>query len=156
MANFTRRGALMTGGAMIALAGCGEAAKPAGPDANAAFDAVAKTWLDELAKSSPTYATQLGDHRFDAELPDVSETGRKARAAQVKATQETLAAIDHAALSRDNQVDAAMLAESRGPKPSARKRCRTGRGIRRAIKAAREARCTALWRAILVRCPSAS
>lgn len=112
MANFTRRGALMTGGAMIALAGCGEAAKPAGPDANAAFDAVAKTWLDEMAKSSPTYATQLGDHRFDAELPDVSETGRKARAAQVKATQDKLAGIDRTALSRDNQVDAAMLAES--------------------------------------------
>lgn len=112
MAAFTRRGALMTGGAMIALAGCGEAAKPPVPDANAEFEGLAKSWLDELARSSPTYATQLGDHRFDGELPDVSETGRKARAAQVKATQDKLAAMDRAALSRDNQVDAAMLTES--------------------------------------------
>ncbi len=112
MTKFTRRGALMTGGAMIALAGCSEAAKPPTPDANAEFEGIAKTWLDELARSSPTYATQLGDHRFDGGLPDVSEAGRKARAAQVKATKDKLAAMDRAALSRDNQVDAAMLTES--------------------------------------------
>ena len=111
-AYLTRRGALMSGGALAVLAGCGEAAKPPAADANAAFEALAKTWLDELAKSSPSYATQLGDHRFDGELPDVSETGRKARSAQVKATQDKLAALDHSALSRDNQVDAAMLSES--------------------------------------------
>lgn len=111
-ANFTRRGALMTGGALAVLAGCGETAKLPAADANATFDALSKAWLDELAKSSPTYATQLGDHRFDGELPDVSEAGRKARAAQVKAAQDKLAAIDHGALSRDNQVDAAMLSES--------------------------------------------
>ena len=54
MAHLTRRGALMSGGALVALAACGEAAKPPAPDANAAFDALSKTWLDELALSSPS------------------------------------------------------------------------------------------------------
>ena len=108
----TRRGALMTGGALAALAACGEAQKPSAPDANVGFDTLSKSWLDDLARSSPVYATQLGDHRFDADLPDVSEAGRSARLAQVKAAQTKLAAIDRAALSRENQVDAAMLAES--------------------------------------------
>ena len=108
----TRRGALMSGGAMIALTACGEARKPpAAPDANAGFDALSKSWLDDLARSSPVYATGLGDHRFDGELPDVSDAGRAARMAQVKATQAKLAALDRATLSRDNQVDAAMIAE---------------------------------------------
>jgi len=112
MINFTRRSALMAGGALAALAACGEAAKPAASSADADFEAMAKTWLDELASSSPAYATQLGDHRYDGELPDVSEAGRKARSAQVKAMQGKLAALDRSALSRDNQVDAAMLSES--------------------------------------------
>jgi len=109
----TRRGALMTGGAMIALAACGEAQKPpAAPDANAGFDALSKSWLDGLASSSPVYATALGDHRFDGDLPDISDSGRAARMTQVKATQAKLAALDRTTLSRDNQVDAAMIAES--------------------------------------------
>jgi uncharacterized protein (DUF885 family) len=112
MTNLTRRSALMTGGALIALAACGEAQKPPAPEANSAFDALSKAWLDQLAGASPVYATQLGDHRFDAELPDLSEAGRTSRMAQVKATQTALAAIDLATLSRENQVDAAMLAES--------------------------------------------
>ena len=112
MANFTRRSALMAGGALAALAACGPSSETPAADANAEFETLAKSWLDELARSSPSYATQLGDHRFDGELPDVSESGRKARAAQVRATQEKLAAMDRSALSRDNQVDAAMLAES--------------------------------------------
>lgn len=113
MTQLTRRSALMTGGALIALAACGEAQKPpAAPDANAGFDALSKSWLDELASSSPVYATALGDHRFDGELNDISDAGRAARMAQVKATQTKLAALDHATLSRDNQVDAAMMSES--------------------------------------------
>ncbi len=109
----TRRGAVMTGGAMLALAACGEAQKPpATADANADFDAISKTWLDQLASSSPVYATALGDHRFDGDLPDVSEAGRTARMTQVKATKAKLATLDHATLSRDNQVDAAMIGES--------------------------------------------
>ena len=111
----TRRGALMSGGAMIALTACGEAQKPlAAPDANAGFDGLSKSWLDELASASPAYATALGDHRFDGELPDISAAGRAARMAQVKATQTKLAALDRAKLTRDNQVDAAMINASGG------------------------------------------
>ncbi len=114
MTNLTRRGALMNGGAMLALAACSEAQKPPAlaTEANAEFDALSKSWLDNLAASSPTYATQLGDHRFDALLPEVSATGRAARMTQVKATQAKLATLDRTTLTRDNQVDATMIAES--------------------------------------------
>jgi hypothetical protein len=53
----------------------------------------------------------MGDHRFDAEMDDVSTTGRAAKATLISETRTALAAIDRSKLSRDNQVDAAMLDE---------------------------------------------
>jgi uncharacterized protein (DUF885 family) len=102
--------ALVSSVALAPLAGCG---KPAvtGPSADDAFKALGDKWLDGVARLNPTYATFLGDHRFDAELDDVSAAGRAARSAFSKEISDGLAAIDRAKLSRDNQVDAAMLSE---------------------------------------------
>jgi uncharacterized protein (DUF885 family) len=105
----SRRTALMSGAAAVAVAACRES-KPAGPSADEAFTALGAKWLDGYARTRPAGATGLGDHRFDSEIDDVSATGRAARLALVKETTDALAAIDHAKLSRDNQVDAAMLA----------------------------------------------
>jgi len=102
--------ALASSVALAPLLGCGEQ-KPAGSSADDAFKALGEKWLDATARLNPAYATFLGDHRFDAELDDVSATGRAARAALTKETNDALAAIDRTKLSRDNQVDAAMLAE---------------------------------------------
>ncbi len=112
----SRRNALKAGGALastVALApltGCGEPA-PKGPTVDDAFSALTTKWLDDTARLNPVYATYLGNHKYDAELDDVSPAGRTARSALTAETKTALAAIDRTKLSRDNQVDAAMLSE---------------------------------------------
>jgi uncharacterized protein (DUF885 family) len=55
------------------------------------------------------FATALGDHRFDGDLDDMSDAGRAQGIAWAKRLLADLQAIDRSALSRANQVDAAML-----------------------------------------------
>ena len=118
MTVLSRRGAMLlaSSAALTPLIGCKPSARqPAPAPANtvdADFAKIAQTWMDATAKAMPSYATALGDHRFDAELDDVSETGRAVRAQIVKDTKTALSAIDRTKLSRDNQVDAAMLADA--------------------------------------------
>jgi len=82
-------------------------AAAASPDAR--FDALSKRYIDEFGRYSPVSATQLGDHRFDSELDDLSAAGRARTLAWVKGVLGELQGIDHSQLSRANQVDAAML-----------------------------------------------
>lgn len=84
-------------------------AEAAAKSADARFADVSKRYIDALARFSPVYATQLGDHRFDDRLPDITAKGRAAQAGFERGLLAELAAIDRAALSRDNQVDAALL-----------------------------------------------
>ena len=77
--------------------------------ADAAFAALAKRWLDESMALSPVSATQIGDHRFDAELDDLSLAGRERALAFAKAMRAELDRIGIAELSRENQVDALIL-----------------------------------------------
>lgn len=58
---------------------------------------------------SPVTATQTGDHRFDAQIDDLSASGRQRSLDAGKKLLATLDAIDVARLSRENQVDAAIL-----------------------------------------------
>ena len=58
---------------------------------------------------SPVFATQTGDHRFDAELDDFSAEGRAKGLAFSRQLLEELERIDRSKLSRENQVDAAVL-----------------------------------------------
>src|SRR5690349_18188314 len=46
--------------------------------ADAKFDAIGKRWLDGYVRLNPVYATQIGDHRFDATIDDYSTAGRAA------------------------------------------------------------------------------
>jgi uncharacterized protein (DUF885 family) len=84
-----------------------DAATPTAADAK--FEAAARRFVDEFGRYSPVSATQLGDHRFDAELDDLSAAGRARTLAWVKAMLGELQAIDHAQLSRANQVDLGVL-----------------------------------------------
>jgi len=77
--------------------------------ADAAFAGLAAKFLDEGLALSPVTATAIGDHRFDAELDDMSAAGRQKSADWAKAMLVTLDAIDTSALSRENQVDALIL-----------------------------------------------
>ncbi len=73
------------------------------------FEALSKRYIDEFGRYSPVSATQLGDHRFDGELDDLSPAGRARSLAWTKSVLDELQAIESARLSRANQVDAAML-----------------------------------------------
>jgi len=81
----------------------------AATSADARFQALAARFVDEFGRYSPVYATALGDHRHDAGLDDLSAAGRARSLGWVKGLQAELAAIDRGTLSRDHQVDAAML-----------------------------------------------
>ncbi|MBU6372366.1 MAG: DUF885 family protein, partial [Alphaproteobacteria bacterium] len=107
-----RLGALTAG---VAFAGlpivAGEAhAYPRGRRAaNKTFGVIARLWLDTMLRASPVNATQIGDHRFDARLDDVSNWARQASVAQAKMLLTELRKVPRADLSQGNRVDAALL-----------------------------------------------
>jgi uncharacterized protein (DUF885 family) len=91
------------------LACCVTPASAATGQADARFDALSKRYVEEFGRYAPVSATQLGDHRFDKELDDLSAAGRARTLAWTKGVLAELQAIDRAQLSRSSQVDAAML-----------------------------------------------
>ncbi|MBJ6983766.1 DUF885 domain-containing protein [Luteimonas sp. MC1750] len=104
----------------LSLAACqGQATTPPTPAAGAAapsetaqdqaFAALAARFLDEGLALSPVAATQIGDHRFDAELDDLSAEGRRKSADWTRGMLAALDGIDAATLSREHQVDALIL-----------------------------------------------
>ena len=104
-----------------ALAACQGQAPTAAPDAStpatdpaaarqdAKFADLSKRWLDGWMRLNPVYATQVGDHRFDAEIDDYSAQARQNVVDFSKKMLAELDAIDAAGLSRENQVDAMIL-----------------------------------------------
>jgi len=116
-----RRSLLAVAVLTAALAGCNREA-PTAPattqygsaattpsQADAAFAELSKRYLDEVMKLSPISATQIGDHRFDAEVDNLSAAGRQAGLDFSRRYLAELDAIDLAQLSRDNHVDALIL-----------------------------------------------
>jgi uncharacterized protein (DUF885 family) len=77
--------------------------------ADTAFAALSKRYLEEGLALSPVAATQIGDHRHDSQLDDLSAAGRKKMLDWNKAMLAELARTDASALSRENQVDALIL-----------------------------------------------
>ncbi len=106
---------------VAALAGCQPADAPttaaapaAGQQAadaavDAAFADLSKRALDTWMQLSPVSATQIGDHRYDSELDDLSVAGQQKTVDAYKALLGELDKIDVAKLGRENQVDAAIL-----------------------------------------------
>ncbi|EKT4446414.1 TPA: DUF885 domain-containing protein [Stenotrophomonas maltophilia] len=106
---------------VAALAGCQPADAPtnastpatsqqAGDAAvDAAFADLSKRALDTWMQLSPVSATQIGDHRYDSELDDLSAAGQQKTLAAYKALLSELDKIEVAKLGRENQVDAAIL-----------------------------------------------
>ncbi|KLJ00357.1 DUF885 domain-containing protein [Luteimonas sp. FCS-9] len=116
-----RRSLLAVAVLTAALAGCnreapsapasaqeGAAATAASP-ADAAFAELSKRYLDEAMALSPVSATQIGDHRFDTEIDDLSAAGRQAGLDFNRRYLAELDAIDFDKLSRENRVDALIL-----------------------------------------------
>ena len=78
--------------------------------ADRSFAALSRRWLDGSLRLSPAQATQTGDHRFDHMIDDVSAQGRANSKRFAQDTLHSLQRIEVGALSRANQVDAALLA----------------------------------------------
>jgi uncharacterized protein (DUF885 family) len=105
MTAFNRRLALALMGSSMMIPA---AAAATGEDTR--FEALAKRWLEGFLSTQPVTATQIGDHRFDGEIDDMSAAARARRTALWQALLAELSRLDRAKLSRDNQVDAAILA----------------------------------------------
>ncbi|WP_417475181.1 DUF885 domain-containing protein [Luteimonas mephitis] len=86
----------------------GTAATP-DAQADAAFAALSQEWLDGWLQLNPVNATQVGDHRFDDQLDDLSAAGRQKGVDFNKQILARLDAMDASKLSRENQVDALIL-----------------------------------------------
>ena len=112
------RTTLLAATLIAALAGCQPATPPAAGNtttattpsaADAAFAEFSQRVLQQWMALSPVSATQIGDHRYDTRLDDVSAAGIAATAKATQALLDELTAFDTAQLSRENQVDAAIL-----------------------------------------------
>jgi uncharacterized protein (DUF885 family) len=77
--------------------------------ADAKFADLSKRWLDGWMRLNPVSATQYGDHRFDREVDDLSAAGRQRAVDFSNKLLAELEAMDAGKLSRENQVDAAIL-----------------------------------------------
>ena len=98
----------------LALSACATMAPPQpavapATSADAAFAALGQRFIASLTRLSPVEATGLGEHRYDDRLPDISAAGRAARETEWRAILAELARLDRGGLSRDNQVDLALL-----------------------------------------------
>jgi len=75
-------------------------------DADATLERFFRQYLDAHFQMQPLAATELGDHRFDAQLDDVSRASRERWLAHVKKTLSDLPTqVEYSALSRDGQID---------------------------------------------------
>ncbi len=83
-------------------------AEPAG-DAAARFRRLAEDYLDDLARRHPDAATELGDHRFDDQLPDCRGAALDDERRSLDEFAARLTGIGHASLDGELRVDAAML-----------------------------------------------
>ena len=90
-----------------------DAARPAHhakmPSADLQFQSIASRFIAAALKASPVEATALGEHRYDRLLPDISAKGRAERRRTWQGLLTQLAQLNPAKLSRDNQVDLALL-----------------------------------------------
>ena len=89
---------------------------PAGPSGDAGaglaaaqFRQLAEDYLDDLARRHPDIATELGDHRYDDQLPDHGGAALDDERRRMDEFAARLTAIDEAGLDAELRVDAAVL-----------------------------------------------
>lgn len=104
--NFRRYATSMILGAALLVAGCSS-----GPDADDLFVDLANNYLDRMLELNPEWATNLGDHRFDDLVSDLTETGFQARVDFNRAYLDTLGSIDPGQLAQANRIDYEILKE---------------------------------------------
>lgn len=90
---------------MIALAARLHAAS-----ADAAFETLARAFIEDYLRTNPEQATQLGDHRFDHLLSDYGPAAIAAEADSLRRYRDELGRIDVRGLTGANRIDARILA----------------------------------------------
>jgi uncharacterized protein (DUF885 family) len=105
--------ALAIGAAAVSSPAIAAPAAAAASAEDARFGAFGEGVVDQFLKLDPVGATQLGDHRYDALLPDASAAGRATRRAFAQQSLAELAKFDASKLSREHQVDAILLRDQR-------------------------------------------
>ncbi|AMJ55793.1 MULTISPECIES: DUF885 domain-containing protein [Stenotrophomonas] len=110
---------LLAAALLASLAGCQSGEAPTAPStsaeqagqgqADAQFAELSKKALDTWMQLSPVSATQIGDHRYDSRLDDLSAAGQQKSLEASKALLAELDKLDVSKLGRENQVDAAIL-----------------------------------------------
>ncbi|MGE8227372.1 MAG: DUF885 domain-containing protein, partial [Stenotrophomonas sp.] len=110
---------LLAAALLASLAGCQSGDAPNAPStsteqagqsqADAQFAELSKKALDTWMQLSPVSATQIGDHRYDSQLDDLSAAGQQKSLEASKALLAELDKLDVSKLGRENQVDAAIL-----------------------------------------------
>ena len=78
-------------------------------EADAKFADISKRWLDGWLEQQPVSATQTGKHDFDDRIEDLSAAGRQKFTGFSKKMLAEVDALDASKLSRENQVDLAIL-----------------------------------------------
>ncbi|HJW44975.1 MAG TPA: DUF885 family protein, partial [Lysobacter sp.] len=78
-------------------------------EADAKFADLSKRWLDGWLEQQPVSATQTGKHDFDDRIEDLSAAGRQKFVDFSRQMLTELDALDASKLSRENQVDVAIL-----------------------------------------------
>lgn len=101
--------ALLLAAAAPALPASAQTATAAATAEDARFASFSERFVDEYLRRSPVWATQLGDHRHDARLRDVSAAGQASDRAFAEKTLAELRGFDASKLSRANQVDRIVL-----------------------------------------------
>jgi uncharacterized protein (DUF885 family) len=85
------------------------ASQTANAEADAKFADLSKRWLDGWLEQQPVSATQTGKHDFDDRIEDLSVAGRQKFIDFSKTALAEIDALDPAKLSRENQIDLAIL-----------------------------------------------
>lgn len=96
--------------ALLAAPSFGAAPVAESPDSQ--FEALASKYIEEFLQSHPQDATELGDHRFDAELNDYSLEGVAKDAKAARDYLASLKAIKPKKLGADNQLDYAIFKDN--------------------------------------------
>jgi len=105
----TRRAASASITSIFALAWAGQSNAQARSREDTAFTRLAQRWIEGSLRLGPVAATQIGEHKYDGFIDDMSAEGRLQNMAFARLIRDQLDQIDSSKLTRDNQVDAAML-----------------------------------------------
>lgn len=96
---------LILAACLVVAAGCGR-----GNREERAYASLEKEFVAFHLKANPTWATMLGEHRYDDRLDDMGEKTIESYVRSCEEYRERLRAIDVGSLSRDRAIDARILA----------------------------------------------